>query len=121
LDLPVVSSQQPTFEEQDKYGSHLLSLFVSNILVLPGLAQPIYCKTVSDVTNHNLSGPRRELVSWQSKLCINMHHVQELMCDHHYKIPNSDNLVLPPILFTKNATTCSCLVPRCLSCGLSTQ
>ncbi len=43
------------------------------------------------------------------------------MRDCHYKIPNSDNLVLPPILFTKNATTHSCLVPRCLACGLSTQ
>jgi hypothetical protein len=79
LNLPVVSSPQPMLEEQDKYGPHLLSLFVSNILDLPGLAHPIYCKTVSDVTNHNLSGPQRELVSWHSKLCINMHQVQELM------------------------------------------
>jgi hypothetical protein len=50
-------------EEQDKYRPHLLSSFVSNILDLPGLAQPIYYKTVSDVTNHNLLGPQRELVS----------------------------------------------------------
>ncbi len=121
LNLLVISSPQPMLKEQDKYGPHLLSLFVLNILDLPGLAQPIYCKIISDVMNHNLSGPQRELLRWHSKLCIYMHHVQELMRDHHYKIPNSDNLVLPPILFTKNAMTRSCLVPRCLACRLSTQ
>jgi hypothetical protein len=106
----MISSPQPLLKEQDKYGPHLLSSFVTNILDLPGLAKPIYCQTVSEVTNNNISGSQMELISWHSKLCINMHHVQELMCDCHYKIPNSDDLVLPPILFTKNATTCSCLV-----------
>ncbi len=50
-----------------------------------------------------------------------MNHVQELMRDRHYKIPEVDDLFLPPILFTKNATTRSCSVPRCLVCGLSSQ
>jgi hypothetical protein len=62
LNLSMVSSPQPMLKEQDKYGPHLLSSFVSNILDLPGLAQPIYCKAVTDATNHNLSGPQRELV-----------------------------------------------------------
>jgi hypothetical protein len=50
-----------------------------------------------------------------------MNHVQELMRDRHYKIPEVNDLVLPPILFTKNATTRSCSIPRCLACGLSSQ
>jgi hypothetical protein len=50
-----------------------------------------------------------------------MNHVQELMRDRHYKISNGDDLILPPILFTKNATARSCLVPGCLACGLSSQ
>ena len=33
-----------------------------------------------------------------------MNHVQELMRDHHYKIPDDTDLVLPPILYTNNAT-----------------
>ncbi len=40
LNLPVISSLQPTLEEQDKYGPHLLSSFVANIwtyLLLPSL------------------------------------------------------------------------------------
>jgi hypothetical protein len=76
---------------------------------------------VADVSNKNLSGPQRELIQWHSKLCINMNHVQELMSDRHYKIPYNADLVLPPILFTKNATARSCSVPWCLACGLSSQ
>jgi hypothetical protein len=58
---------------------------------------------MADVSNNNLSGPQRELIQWHSKLCINMNHVQELMRDRHYKIPDGNDLVLSPILFTKNA------------------
>ena len=36
-------------------------------------------------------------------------------------IPDGNDLVLPPILFTKNATAQSCSVPWCLACGLSSQ
>ncbi len=43
------------------------------------------------------------------------------MCDRLYKVPASDDLLLPSILFTKNASTWSCSTPRCLVCGLSTQ
>ena len=43
------------------------------------------------------------------------------MRDRHYKIPDSEDVVLPPVLFTKNATSCSCSVPRWLAFGLSTQ
>jgi hypothetical protein len=50
-----------------------------------------------------------------------MNHVQELMREWYYKIPISDDLVLPPILFTKNATARCCPVLRCLACGLSAQ
>jgi hypothetical protein len=121
VNLSLVDSLQSTLEEQVDFGPHLLSSFVSNVLHLPGLAKPICCKTASDVTNNNLSGPQRELVSWHTKLCINMNHVQELMCEQYYKIPNLDDLVLPSILFTKNATACCCTVPRCLACSLSAQ
>jgi hypothetical protein len=121
VNLPLVDSPQPTLEEQVNFGPHLLPSFVSNVLHLPDLAKPICCKTASDVTNNNLSGPQRELVSWHAKLCINMNHVQELMREWYYKIPNSDDLVLPPILFTKNATARCCTVPRCLACSLSAQ
>ncbi len=119
--LSVVYQPQTTLEKQDTYGPHLLSSVVANTLHLTGLAKPVCCKTVSDVTNHNLSGPHRELILWHTKLCINMNHVQELMCDRHHKIPDSEDVVLPPILFTKNATSHSCSVPCCLVCGLSTQ
>ena len=103
-----------------KASNHLSSI-VANTLHLSGLAKPVCCKTVADVSNRNLSGPQRELIQWHSKLCINMNHVQELMRDRHYKIPDDADLVLPPILFTKNVTACSCLVPWCLACGLSSQ
>ncbi len=69
----------------------------------------------------SIGSPQRELIQWHSKLCTNMNHVQELMRNRHYKIPDGNDLVHPPILFTKNATTWSCLVPRCLTCGLSSQ
>jgi hypothetical protein len=121
VNLPMIPHPQPTLEEQDNFGPHLLSLIVANTLHLSGLAKPVCCKTVADVSNKNLSGPQRELIQWHSKLCINMNHVLELMRDRHYKIPEVDDLVLPPILFTKNATTRSCSVPRCLACGLSSQ
>ena len=119
--LPVVFQPQPTLEEQDTYGPHLLSSVFANTLHLTGLAKPVCCKTLADVTNHSLSGPQRELILWHTKLCINMNHVQQLMCDHHYKIPDVEDVVLPPILFTMNVTSCSCSVPHCLACGLSTQ
>jgi hypothetical protein len=121
VNLPTIPHPQPTLEEQDEYGPHLLSSIVANTLHLSGLAKPVCCKTVADVTNNNLSGPQRELIQWHSKLCINMNHVQELMRDRHYKIPDCNDQVLPPILFTKNATARSCSVPRCLACGLSSQ
>ena len=110
--LPVVYQPQATLEEQDTYGPHLLTSVVANTLHLTGLAKPVCCKAVADVTNHNLFGPQRELFLWHTKLCINMNHVQELMRDRHYKIPDSEDVVLPPVLFTKNATSCSCSVPR---------
>jgi len=110
VNLPVIPYPQPTLEEQDNFGPHLLSSIVANTLHLSGLAKPVCCKTVTDVSNKNLSGPQRELIQWHSKLCINMNHVQELMHDRHYKIPDDADLVLPPILLTKNATARSCLV-----------
>ncbi len=76
---------------------------------------------MADVSNKYLSGPQRELIQWHSKLCINMNHVQELMRDRPYKIPDDADLVLPPILLTKNAIARSGLVQRCLACGLSSQ
>ena len=104
VNLPVIPHPQPTLEEQENFGPHLLSSIVANTLNLSGLAKPVCCKTVADVSNNNLLGPQRELIQWHSKLCINMNHVQDLMRDCHYKIPNGDDLILPPILFTKNAT-----------------
>jgi hypothetical protein len=101
VNILVIPHPQPTLEEQDNFGPHLLSSIVANTLHLSGLAKPVCCKTVADVSNNNLSGPLRELIQWHSKLCINMNHVQELMCNRHYKIPDSNDLVLPPILFTK--------------------
>jgi hypothetical protein len=50
-----------------------------------------------------------------------MNHVQEQMRNQHYKIPDLEDFVLPTILFTKNVTSCSCSLPRCLACGLSAQ
>jgi len=43
------------------------------------------------------------------------------MRDRPYKIPDDADLVLPPILLTKNAIARSGLVQRCLACGLSSQ
>jgi hypothetical protein len=118
---PVIPHPQPTLEEQDKFGPHLLSSSVANTLHLSGLAKPVCCKTVADISNNNLSGPQWELIQWHSKLCINMNHVQALMRDRHYTNSDGNDLVLPPILFTKNATARSCLVLRCFACGLSSQ
>ena len=122
VNLPVIHRPQPTLEEQDKFGPHLLSSVVANTLHLAGLAKPVCCKMVAeDVTNNNLTGPQRELVQWHTKLCINMNHVQELMRNRHYKILDGGDLFLPSILFTKNATAQFCSVPQCLACGLSSQ
>jgi hypothetical protein len=77
VNLPVIPHSQPTLEEQDTFGPHLLSLIVANTLHLYGLAKPVCCKTMADVSNNNLSGPQRELIQWHSKLCITMNHVQE--------------------------------------------
>ena len=101
---PVIHRPQPTLGEKDKFGPHLFSLVVANTLHLSGLAKPVCCKTVADVTNNNFTGPQSKLIQWHSKLCINMNHAQELMRDRHYNIPDGNNLVLPPIFFTKNAT-----------------
>jgi len=108
VNLPVIPHPQPTLDEQDNFGPHLLSSIVASTLHLSGLAKPVCCKTVADVSNKNLAGPQREMIQWHSKLCINMNHVQELMHDCHYKIPDDADLVLPPILLTKNATARSC-------------
>ena len=43
------------------------------------------------------------------------------MCNHHYQILDGNDPILPPTLFTKNATALSCSVPKCLACGLSSQ
>ena len=75
VNLPVIPHPQPTLEEQDNFGPHLLSSIVANTLHLSGLAKPVSCKTVADASNNNLSGPQRELIQWHSKLCINMNHV----------------------------------------------
>jgi hypothetical protein len=108
VNLPVIPHPQPTLKKQDNFGPHLLSSIVANTLHLSGLAKPVCCNTMADVSNKNLAGPQRELIQWHSKLCINMNHVQELMHDCHYKIPDDADLVLPPILLTKNATARSC-------------
>jgi len=34
---------------------------------------------------------------------LHQHESKELMRDRYYKIPDGNDLVLPPILFTKNA------------------
>ena len=72
VNLPVLHHPQPTLEEQNKFGPHLLSSIVANTWHLSGLAKPVCCTTVADVSNNNLSGPKRELIQWHSKLCINM-------------------------------------------------
>jgi hypothetical protein len=72
VNLPVIPHPQPTLEEQDNFGPRLLSSIVVNTLHLTGLAKPICCKTMADVSNKNLSGPQRELIQWHLKLCINM-------------------------------------------------
>jgi hypothetical protein len=105
VNLPTIFHPQPSTEEQDKYGLHLLSAVMANILDLVSLGKPLLCRTVANASNHNLSGPQRELLQWQWKLCINMQHLQELMQDRLYKVPASDDHLLPPILFTMNAST----------------
>ena len=62
VNLPVIPHPQPTVEEQDNFGPHLLYLIVANTLHLSGLAKPVCCKTVADVSNKNLSSPQRELI-----------------------------------------------------------
>ena len=79
VNLPVIPHPQPTLEEQDNFGPHLLSSIVANTLLLSGFAKPVCYKTVADVSNKNLLGPQRELIQWHPKLCININLVQELM------------------------------------------
>ncbi len=55
--------------------------------------------------NHGNRTPKLGNSDFGTTIKQYLNHVQELMCDRHYKIPDGDDLVLPPILFTKNATT----------------
>ena len=124
--LPAIMQPQASHDEQLKFGPHLLSTVITNALHLHDISgstsTKVCCKTVANDSNRNLTGPQRELLQWHWKLCTSTYHVQELMTDRHYIIPESDNdLFLPPILPTKHATTRSCSVPKCLSCQLSKQ
>ncbi len=47
---------------------HLYDSFDANTLHPSGLAKPVCCKTVADVSNNNLEGPQRELIQWHSNL-----------------------------------------------------
>ncbi len=89
VNLPVIHRPQPTLEEQDKFGPHLLSSVVANTLHLAGLAKPFCCKTVADVRNNNLTEPQRELVQWHSKLCINMRPCLMVVPKSDYCTPKS--------------------------------
>ena len=42
-------------------------------------AKNLYCVSVADEKNQNLSGPQRELLHWHHRLCLNMQDLQELM------------------------------------------
>ena len=124
--LPVIMQPQTSHDEQLKFGPHLLSTVITNALHLDDIDNPtsipVCCKTVADDSNMNLTGPQRELLQWHWKLCTSTYHVQELMKERHYIISENENdLILPPILPTKYATTRSCSVPKCLSCQLSKQ
>ena len=122
--LPVILQPQTSLNEQLKFGPSLLSSVIATTLQLDdiGVATPLCCKTVADDSNKNLTGPQKELLQWHWKLCTSTYHVQELMRDRHYIVPGKgDDLYLLPILPTKNATTWSCSIPKCLACNLSKQ
>ncbi len=60
VNLHVIPHPQPTFEEQDNFGPHLLSSIVANDTPnLSGLATLVCYKTVADVSNNNLLSPQR--------------------------------------------------------------
>ena len=146
--LPAIMQPQTSKDEQLQYGPHLLSTIIANTMLLDDIGRldqeqldnigrmvdPWWdlrecnpsknrCyKTVADESNKNLTGPQRELLQWHWKLCTSTYHVQELMRERHYINPDSESdVVLPPILPTKHATSKSCPVPKCLACQLSKQ
>ncbi len=124
VNLPIILQPQTTLDEQLKFGPSLLSSVVATTLQLDdiGVTTPLCCKTVADESNKNLTGPQKELLQWHWKLCTSVYHVQELMRERRYITPEKgEDLNLPPILPTKNATTRSCSVPKCLACNLSKQ
>ena len=59
VNLPVIHCPQPTLEEQDKFGPHLLSSVVANTLHLAGLVKPVCCKMVAETMK--ASGMRSDL------------------------------------------------------------
>jgi hypothetical protein len=103
--LTVILQPQTTLNEQLKFGPSLLSLVITTTLQLDdiGVTTPLCCKTVADESNNNLTGPQKEVLQWWHwKLFISVYHVQELMQERHYVVPdNWEDLYLPPILPTK--------------------
>ena len=94
---------------------------MANTPPLNGQGKPLFHKTVADATNHNLSGPQKELLQCHWKLGINVSHVQELMRERLYKVPGSNDIMIPSVLNTMHATSRYCSVLKCLACGISAQ
>ena len=79
---------------------------------------------MADQTNQNLSGPQKELLLWQTKLCLNMQDLQKLMKPHVIK-DQSGKVVntKPAVIPTKYKSTTNLKpesYPLCIACKLAT-
>ena len=143
MNLPLVNKVGTREREKREHGPHLLSMVstLNDFATESALLQPattsgrdsmfqainraqaethnICLPCVADETNQQLTGPQKELLTWHWKLSINMSHIQELMRDRTFKLPDGTEKLLPPIIPTKHVTTKSCAIPLCMSCELA--
>lgn len=143
MNLPLVDKVGTCERQKREYGPHLLSMSspLNDFATEPTVLEPtttsgrdsmfqainrtqaathnICLPCVADETNQQLTGPQKELLTWHWKLSINMSHIQELMRDRTFKLPDGTEKILPPIIPTKHVTTKSCPIPLCMSCELA--
>ena len=76
----------------------------------------LICPCVGSDQNINLSGPQRELLTWHWKLSVGMQRIQEMMRETNAIDNNGKEMILPPVIPPKSASTPSCPIPKCHSC-----
>ena len=73
---------------------------------------------VVTVENENMYNAQKELLLWNWRWDISMHHIQELMTPQQVEDPDETKHVMVPIIHPKFASAAKCAVPVCESCLL---